>query len=62
MTDLSLFCLNAKPFTVWLVDLLPQLVTLTNTPRVFHVETTWKQSFPLHFNVEYTFYVCRDCT
>ena len=25
----------------------------TNTPRVFHVETTWKQSFLRCFNVEY---------
>ena len=26
----------------------------TNTPRVFHVETTWKQPFPRRFNVGYT--------
>ena len=26
----------------------------TNTPPVFHVETTWKRSFPRRFNVEYT--------
>ena len=31
----------------------------TNTPRVFHVETTWKRSFPPRFNVEYTSCVCR---
>ena len=31
----------------------------TNIPRVFHVETTWKRSFPRHFNVEYTRCVCR---
>ena len=31
----------------------------TNTPRVFHVETTWKRSFPRRFNVEYTWSVCR---
>ena len=32
---------------------------LTNTPRVFHVETTWKRSFPRRFNVEYTWNLCR---
>ena len=32
----------------------------TNTPRVFHAETTWKQTFPHHFNVEYTWSVCRE--
>ena len=31
----------------------------TNTPYVFHVETTWKRSFPRRFNVEYTWNVCR---
>ena len=31
----------------------------TNTPRVFHVDTTWKRSFPGRFNVEYTWCVCR---
>ena len=25
----------------------------TNTPRVFHVETTWKRKFLCRFNVEY---------
>ena len=30
-----------------------------DTPRVFHVETTWKKSFPRRFNVEYTRCVCR---
>ena len=25
----------------------------TNTPRVFHVETTWKRPFSCRFNVEY---------
>ena len=30
----------------------------TNAPRGFHVETTWKQSFPRRFNVEYTWCVC----
>ena len=29
----------------------------TNTPRMFHVETRWKQSFPRRFNVEYTWCV-----
>ena len=35
-------------------------ITPTNTPRVFHVETTWKRSFLRRFNVEYTWCVCRD--
>ena len=30
----------------------------TNTPRGFHVETTWKRSFPHRFNVEST-WCCR---
>ena len=30
-----------------------------NTPRVFHVETTWKRPFPRRFNVEYMWCVCR---
>ena len=32
----------------------------TNTPRVFHVETTWKRPFLRRFNVEYMWCVCRD--
>ena len=31
----------------------------TNTPRVFHVETTWKLPFPRRFNVEYKCCVCK---
>ena len=31
-----------------------------NTPRVFHVETTWKRPFLRRFNVEYTWCDCRD--
>ena len=30
-----------------------------NTPRVFHVETTWERSFSRRFNVEYTWCVCK---
>ena len=30
----------------------------TNTPREFHLETTWKRPFPRCFNVEYTWCVC----
>lgn len=26
---------------------------LTNTPRVFHVKTTWKRPLALHFHLEY---------
>ena len=29
----------------------------TNTPRVFHFETTWKRMFSRRFNVEYTWSV-----
>ena len=32
----------------------------TNTPRGFHVETTWKRSFSRRFNVESTWCVCKD--
>ena len=32
----------------------------TNTPRGFHVKTTWKWSFARCFKVEYTWCVCRD--
>ena len=32
----------------------------TNTPRVLHVETTSKPSFPRRFKVEYTWCVCGD--
>ena len=31
----------------------------TNTPRGFHVETTWKRPFPRCFNVQSTWCVCR---
>ena len=34
----------------------------TSTPHGFHVETTWKQSFPRCFNVESTWCVCRATT
>ena len=30
----------------------------TNTPCIFHVETTWKRSFSRRFKVEYTWCVC----
>ena len=33
---------------------------LQNTPREFHVETTWKRPFPRRFNVESTWCVCND--
>ena len=32
----------------------------TNTPRGFHVETTWKRPFPRRFNVESKWSVCRE--
>ena len=31
----------------------------TNTPRVFHIETTWKRLFTRRFNLKYTWCVCR---
>ena len=34
----------------------------TSTLHVFHVEATWKRSFPCRFNVEYKWCVCRDIT
>ena len=33
----------------------------TDTPRVFHVETTWKRTISRLLNVEYTRSVCRVC-
>ena len=36
------------------------LIIPANTPRGFHVETTWKRPFPRRFNVESTWCVCRD--
>ena len=58
--------LNIK---VWLKHQNFQILILTNTripfptdtPRVFHVETTWKRTIPHRFNVEYTWSVCRVC-
>ena len=32
----------------------------TDTPRGFHVETTWKRPFPRRFNVESTWCVCKE--
>ena len=34
-------------------------IYLTNTPRIFHVETTWKRAFPYRFKVGYTWCVCK---
>ena len=34
----------------------------TNTPPGFHVEKTWKWSFPRRFNVESMWCVCREVT
>ena len=38
------------------------LYSPTNTPRGFHVETTWKRSFPRRYDVESTWCVCREGT
>ena len=40
--------------------LCPYYTIPTNKPRAFHVETTWKRSFPRRFNVEYTWCICTD--
>ena len=39
---------------------LANLVIISYTPCVFHVETTWKRSFPRRFNVESRWCVWRD--
>ena len=39
-----------------------KLCNPTNTPRGFHVEMMWKQSFPRRFNAESTGCVCRELT
>ena len=36
-----------------------QIMYTANTPRGFHVETTWKRPFPRRFNMESTWCVCR---
>ena len=46
--------LQEKPSKHWYMGTFP-----TNTPCIFHVETTWKRPFPRRFNVEYTWCVCR---
>ena len=42
------------------VILSRKILKPTNTSRVFHVETTWKWTFPRHFNLEYTWFVCNS--
>ena len=60
-----------KYYLLWshLIKLYQNFITIyafvlwripTNTPRVFHVETTWKWSFPLVFNVEHTRCICEN--
>ena len=34
-------------------------ITYKHVTHVFHVETTWKRSFPCRFKIEYTWCVCR---
>ena len=54
----EIYCLILKKFLNWFrINSLK--ANPTNTSRVFHVETMWKRSFPRHFNVEYTWSVCR---
>ena len=44
---------------VWHEGLIFKLKTYpTNTPRGFHVETTWKRPLPRRFSVEFTWCVC----
>ena len=45
---------NKKDF--WVVKKLKK--SIKNTPRVFHVETTSKRSFPCRFNMKYMWCVC----
>ena len=58
-----------KYYLLWshLIKLYQNFITIyafvlwripTNTPCVFHVETTWKRSFPRVFNVEHTRCIC----
>ena len=44
-----------------LIECFKSFLTLypTNTPRGFHVETTWKRRFPRRFNEESKWCVCR---
>ena len=44
---------------LWLYSILIELSIPANTPRGFHVETTWKRPFSSRFNVESTWCVCR---
>ena len=49
-----------RPMAIKFDRELPSDENPINTPRVFHVETTWKQPFSRRFNVEYTWCVCRE--
>ena len=57
--------MQGKPFLLVKIFSLVETFSLswshfpTNTPREFHVETTWKRPFPCRFNVESTWCVCR---
>ena len=54
---------NCIPFNIFSCRILTISNRLkcypTNTPRGFHVETTWKRPFPRRFNVEPAWSVCR---
>ena len=44
--------ISANPITI--------NINPTNTPRVFHVEATWKRQFQSRFNVKYARFVCTE--
>ena len=54
LTSLHLCCIYKPKSIPFISSTIP-----TNTPRRFHVETTWKRPFPCRFNLESTWYVCR---
>ena len=40
-------------------NLVALITPPTNTPGEFHIETTWKRTFPRRINVKYRWHVCR---
>ena len=53
---LSLLCFSFEQF--FLSDAIRINSGIRQTPRVFHVETTWRRTFPRLLTVEYTWCVC----
>ena len=55
--------INPKTFSQWSKNLFEEIWIFqfpTNKPRGFHFQTTWKHSFPRHFNVEFTWCISRE--